>query len=42
MNVLKAPEDLAYQLAFLSTELTEIFAHAPVTPQSSDASSTLR
>jgi hypothetical protein len=38
VNVLKAREDLAYQLAFLSTELAEIFAHAPITPQSSNAS----
>lgn len=36
VNVLKAREDLACQLALLSTELTEIFANAPVTPQSSD------
>jgi len=36
VNVLKAREDLAYQLAFLSTELAEIFSNAPVTPQSSD------
>lgn len=35
VNVLKAREDLAYQLALLSTELAEIFANAPVTPQSS-------
>jgi hypothetical protein len=34
-NILKAREDLAYQLALLSTELTEIFAKAPATPQSS-------
>jgi len=38
-NVLKAREDLAYQLALLSTELTEIFNNAPVTPQSSDTGS---
>ncbi|KAI9048720.1 hypothetical protein LZ554_007551 [Drepanopeziza brunnea f. sp. 'monogermtubi'] len=37
VNVLKAPENLAYQLALLSTEVAEIFASAPVTPQSSDA-----
>jgi len=36
VNVLKAREDLAYQLALLSTELVEIFANAPVTPQLSD------
>lgn len=36
VNILKAREDLAYQLALLSTELVEIFANAPVTPQSSD------
>lgn len=28
---------MAYQLAFLSTELREVFANAPVTPQSSNA-----
>lgn len=28
-NVLKAPEHLQYQLAFLSSELREIFSHAP-------------
>lgn len=39
VNVLKAREDLAYQLAFLTTEVAEIFANAPVTPQSSDAAS---
>ncbi|KAG9235048.1 hypothetical protein BJ875DRAFT_504274 [Amylocarpus encephaloides] len=38
VNVLKAREDLAYQLAFLSTELAEIFASAPATPQSSESS----
>jgi hypothetical protein len=37
VNILKTREDLAYQLAFLSTELTEIFANAPSTPQSGDA-----
>ncbi|KAK0107138.1 hypothetical protein ONS95_003844 [Cadophora gregata] len=37
VNVLRAREDLAYQLALLSTELIEIFANAPVTPQSSDS-----
>ncbi|CZT08740.1 hypothetical protein WAI453_006135 [Rhynchosporium graminicola] len=36
VNVLKARKDLGYQLALLSTELVEIFANAPVTPQSSD------
>ncbi|KAH7407709.1 putative RING finger domain protein [Cadophora sp. MPI-SDFR-AT-0126] len=36
VNVLKAREDLAYQLALLSKELVEIFANAPMTPQSSD------
>jgi hypothetical protein len=36
VNVLKAREDLAYQLALLSAELAEIFANAPATPQSSD------
>lgn len=41
VNVLKARQDLAYQLALLSTELNEIFANAPATPQSgsSDAPS---
>ncbi len=38
VNVLKAREDLAYQLALLSTEVREIFANAPVTPQSLDVS----
>ena len=33
--MLKARADLAYQLSLLSTELTEIFANAPATPQSS-------
>ena len=36
VNVLKVREDLAYQLAFLTTELAEIFANAPVTTLSSD------
>jgi hypothetical protein len=36
VNVLKARDDLAYQLAFLTTELEEIFAKAPVTTLSSD------
>lgn len=39
VNVLKAPENLAYQLALLSSELTAIFANAPVTPQSSSETS---
>jgi hypothetical protein len=34
VTVLKARNDLAYQMALLSSELTEIFANAPVTPQS--------
>jgi len=38
VNVLKSPEHLAYQLALLSTELTEIFSNAPSTPQSSPSS----
>ncbi|KAF2203833.1 hypothetical protein GQ43DRAFT_389193, partial [Delitschia confertaspora ATCC 74209] len=38
VNVLKAPQDLQYQLALLSTELSQIFAHAPSNPQSSDGS----
>ncbi|TVY50004.1 E3 ubiquitin-protein ligase [Lachnellula occidentalis] len=40
VNVLKTREDLAYQLAFLTTELNEIFANAPTPPQSDDAPST--
>jgi hypothetical protein len=40
VNILKAREDLRYQLALLSTELTEIFANAPPTPQSSGEAST--
>jgi len=36
VKVLKAREDLAYQLALLSTELAEIFANAPANPQSPD------
>jgi len=36
VNVLKVREDLAYQLAFLTTELTEIFANAPITTLSPD------
>jgi len=40
VNILKARDDLAYQLALLSTELTEIFANAPATPQSNDGTST--
>jgi hypothetical protein len=34
VNILKAPEHLAYQTALLSTELAEIFDRAPITPQS--------
>ncbi|KAI9734761.1 MAG: hypothetical protein M1818_006748 [Claussenomyces sp. TS43310] len=34
VHVLKTPEHLSYQLAFLSTELQTIFAGAPTTPQS--------
>ncbi|KAE9377750.1 hypothetical protein N431DRAFT_328881 [Stipitochalara longipes BDJ] len=37
VNVLKVREDLAYQLAFLTTELAEIFANAPTTTLSPDA-----
>ncbi|MCJ1311702.1 hypothetical protein MMC25_005375 [Agyrium rufum] len=33
-NVLKAPEHLQYQLAFLSTEIREIFAGSPAPPTS--------
>ncbi|CAG8974824.1 hypothetical protein HYALB_00000438 [Hymenoscyphus albidus] len=40
VNVLKAREDLAYQLAFLTTELEEIFSNAPVRPQSDGATAT--
>ncbi|KAL2073185.1 hypothetical protein VTL71DRAFT_10509 [Oculimacula yallundae] len=36
VNVLKARQELGYQLALLSTELVELFANAPITPQSSD------
>lgn len=39
VNVLKAREDLAYQLALLSTELSELFASAPITTQSSSSNS---
>lgn len=35
-NVLKAPEHLQYQLAFLSSELREIFAQAPAPVASAD------
>lgn len=35
-NVLKAPEHLQYQLAFLSSELREIFAHAPAPVEAAD------
>jgi hypothetical protein len=40
VKVLKARNKLAYQLAFLSSELTEIFANAPATPQSSPSDET--
>jgi len=36
-NVLKAPEHLQYQLAFLSTELREIFVQAPPPPSSQNS-----
>ncbi|KAL8883281.1 MAG: hypothetical protein Q9215_008279, partial [Flavoplaca cf. flavocitrina] len=36
-NVLKAPPHLQYQLAFLTTELQQIFTHAPPLPTSSAA-----
>jgi len=39
VNILKAPEHLAYQLAFVSAELTEIFSNAPDTPQTGTDSS---
>ncbi|KAL8691139.1 MAG: hypothetical protein Q9218_003572 [Villophora microphyllina] len=38
-NVLKAPENLRYQLAFLSAELREIFEQAPEIPASQSSSS---
>jgi len=38
VNVLKAPENLSYQLAFLTSELAIIFANVPITPQSSSNS----
>ncbi|KAH8685517.1 hypothetical protein BGZ60DRAFT_476867 [Tricladium varicosporioides] len=41
VNILKAPAHLAYQLAFLTTELVEIFANAPVTPQASSLEAAL-
>lgn len=37
-NVLRAPEHLQYQLAFLSSELREIFAAAPATASTSASS----
>ena len=40
VNILKTREDLAYQLAFLTTELDEIFAKAPAPSQSGDTPST--
>ncbi|KAL8861218.1 MAG: hypothetical protein Q9178_002434 [Gyalolechia marmorata] len=39
-NVLKAPEHLQYQLAFLTSELHLIFAQAPLPPSSSSTSAT--
>ena len=41
INVLKVREDLAYQLALLSTELVEIFSNAPVTPQSTSGATSI-
>jgi Ring finger domain len=38
-TVLKAPDHLQYQLALLSTELREIFEHAPPIPSESKAAS---
>lgn len=38
VNVLKAPEDLAYQRALLVTELNTIFSRAPPTPQANSES----
>ncbi|KAL9578100.1 MAG: hypothetical protein Q9212_005939 [Teloschistes hypoglaucus] len=38
-NVLKAPEDLRYQIAFLSAELRQIFDQAPGIPASQQPSS---
>jgi hypothetical protein len=37
VNVLKAPDHLRYQLAFLSSELREIFEKAPVSPQGTES-----
>ncbi|KAL2223450.1 RING finger domain protein [Thermoascus aurantiacus ATCC 26904] len=45
VNVLKAPEHLQYQLAFLTSELREIFQRAPINPKdnaSSDDNSSKR
>jgi hypothetical protein len=36
VHILKVREELSYQLGLLSTELAEIFANAPVPPQSAD------
>jgi hypothetical protein len=41
VNILKAPENLAYQLALLSSELTTIFANAPVTKKADSESPSL-
>ena len=37
VNILKAPPHLAYQLALLTTELSEIFANAPITKKPGDS-----
>jgi hypothetical protein len=39
-HVLKAPEHLRYQAAFLTSELKEIFAHAPLLPTTSPSKET--
>ncbi|MCJ1433639.1 hypothetical protein MMC27_003002 [Xylographa pallens] len=36
-NVLKAPEELQYQLAFLSSELRDIFSQSPLSPSLQDS-----
>ncbi|KAL1985922.1 hypothetical protein VTN96DRAFT_7187 [Rasamsonia emersonii] len=38
VNVLKAPAHLQYQLAFLSSELREMFEKAPISPQGTESS----
>lgn len=41
VNILKAREDLAYQLALITTELNEIFAAAPITQKLIDDATSL-